>query len=306
MPKIAISIATRNRNEMLAMTLRSLARVKQPDGITLFVLIADNDCLRGAEQTVNNLQDEIDFVLRYFCVEKQGIPSARNALLREGIALGCEFLIFIDDDEILNPEWLITLWRQFCHRALGVVAVHGPVLPLFEVPPPSWLPTKLYSKPLNLPSGTLTKVAATNNVLLDLDEVSKKKLFFDERMALIGGSDTEFFKRWYSLGGRFEWCNEGFVYEVIPVNRMRFSWLCRRQFRYGTSGAFINRKYYTFPRALVRNLICFIKIFSKSIFNLISFGHEKAFYVEEILNSFKSIGFLFGSFGLNFKEYRKR
>lgn len=304
---LAICLATRKRNRPLITAIRSVVRGGKPEKVKIVFLVADNDPFRGAEEAVYQLREETDAVIEYLCVEEMGIPFARNALLRRGMQLNCSSLVFIDDDEEVSEKWLNLLHGQYMRRGANIVAVHGPVFPRFSIPIPYWLPTGMYSKPLDLQTGTLTRVAATNNVILNLGDLKRSGLFFNEKMAFCGGSDTEFFQRWSSLGKSFEWCREAVVYENIPASRMRFLWLVRRYFRYGTSGAFINKQRHDFMLSLIINAKASIKVYREIAARILSPAGDRGgrLYVECFLLFCKSAGYLMGSFGVLTQEYKQ-
>ena len=44
----------------------------------------------------------------------------------------------------------------------------------------------------------------------------------------------EFFSRIEEQGARFEWCDEAEVFEVVPIERQRLSWILERNLRVAT------------------------------------------------------------------------
>src|SRR5690606_31942716 len=77
-----------------------------------------------------------DLDVQYRVEERQGIPFARNAVLEAFQEFG-DVLAFVDDDEEVTSSWLSRLLTTWSSTGADVVA--GPVLPLFEEEPPSWV-----------------------------------------------------------------------------------------------------------------------------------------------------------------------
>ena len=65
----------------------------------------------------------------------RGLSSARNTAI--GLSRG-EYVVFIDDDAVAHEEWLSRLLATFDDPA--VVGAGGHARPLWETPPPGWLP----------------------------------------------------------------------------------------------------------------------------------------------------------------------
>ncbi|MEJ7785320.1 MAG: glycosyltransferase [Solirubrobacteraceae bacterium] len=64
---------------------------------------------------------------------RPGLTAAKECASRE---LASDVIVFVDDDNVLSPDYLGVVERIFGHEALGVV---GPdVRPEYEEPPPSW------------------------------------------------------------------------------------------------------------------------------------------------------------------------
>lgn len=59
--------------------------------------------------------------------------------------------------------------------------------------------------------GTRRGVSATNNLLLDLQQIHELDLRFDERFGLTGRSDTLFTRQLAKRGALMLWCDEATV-----------------------------------------------------------------------------------------------
>jgi len=306
MGKIFIAVATCRRNELLKIALLSLNQ-EIPMGVSrLEVCVGDNDLSGGGGETVLSLKSKVGYELTYVHCPEPGIPQVRNVLINQALASESTVLIFIDDDEVVDSTWLKELWGYYLKNQHIINAVHGPVLPVFAKKPSSWLPVELYGRDLMSATGKKLNLAATNNVLIDLEFLREKRLFFNERMALTGGEDTEFFFRFTKAGGIIHWCNEAKVYEHIPDVRMTIGWLGRRSFRSGSSDVLFWRLnhsiLYTLFWGLRRTIWNFIKNFSY----LFVMGKPKYYYAKHLILLMKTFGLLSGILGYHYLEYRER
>ena len=144
------------------------------------------------------------------------------------------YLAWIDDDEAATPGWLSALWDARSVR--DVDAVFGPVIPVFPENSYAWpVRSGLFERPRYL-TGTVVTAhdARTGNALVKADWHRMSATSFDDRLANFGGEDFEFFSRIEEQGARFEWCDEAEVFEVVPIERQRLSWILERNLRVAT------------------------------------------------------------------------
>ena len=196
------------------------------------VLIVDNDPERGAEAAVRACARDSEVPVRYVHEPEPNIASARNKALDEA---GTDLLVFIDDDERPSPDWLSLLLAQFeLERPAAVV---GPVVSAFDVEPDAWLTAGAFFVRRRLPTGTPIQIAATNNLLLDLDVVRGRGLRFDPAYGLTGGEDMLFSRQLRGFGERLVWCDEAVVTDVVPASRTTRHWVTMRALSHGNSWA---------------------------------------------------------------------
>ncbi len=194
------------------------------------LLVVDNDEEPTARAVVEEYAGR---PVRYVHEPRPGIAAARNRGLDE--AAGSEVVVFVDDDERPCEDWLRTLLATF--RKTGCTGVVGPVLSVFDGPVDPWIVAGGYFTRLRHPTGTVVRVAATNNLLLDARAVRTWGLRFDEQFGLSGGSDTVFALELAARGGRLVWSDEAAVLDVVPPSRATRSWVVRRAFRMGNTGS---------------------------------------------------------------------
>jgi succinoglycan biosynthesis protein ExoM len=223
----SICIATYRRPLGLARLLDSLKRLKLPSGLRIETIVVDNDEDGSARSIVESRADSLD-PIRYCIEPRRNIAHARNRAVSQ--ARG-EWLVFIDDDEAAEENWIAGYWelieRAQCDGAMGLV------LPRLEEVVTPWLDVETFftrrrhatGEPLG--AGDLY----TSNALV------RRRLFdersFDPAYGLTGGSDSELFGCMLRSGARFLSCDEARVVEFVPPERHRLGWLAQRAFRGG-------------------------------------------------------------------------
>lgn len=200
------------------------------------VVVIDNDPEASASATVGAIGSAL---VRYAVEPRPGISAARNRALDEAVGSGSRLLVFIDDDERPEPEWLIGLLKLWvCHGKPA--AVSGRVVREYASPPDPWVKAGRSIDRMSLPTGTELNVAASNNLLLDLEQIRSLGVRFEDRYGLAGGEDTLFTRQLHAAGARMLWCDESVVVDRVPTERMTRAWILRRAFSHGNSTGLIS------------------------------------------------------------------
>ena len=237
--KIDVCVITYRRPEGLLRLLGGIQqqRLHEP-APQVRVVVVDNDPEASAEAICDEARAWLDFELLYVVEKRRGIPQARNRAL--SVSLGhADFVAFIDDDEVPEPDWLAEL--ADVQRIHDADAVHGPVLPLFAADPPRWVTRGGFFDRARHETGSRLAYAYTNNLLVRTRALASLDRLFDERMALTGSSDTELFERFARRGHQIVWADDAEVVEHVPESRVSLRWVVMRQFRVGTASVIIDR-----------------------------------------------------------------
>ena len=236
---IAVCICTYRRNILLARLLRHLA-LQRTDGLFTFsAVVVDNDPDGPARAEVERLRSELSALEILYGIEpEKSIPAARNHALR--LARG-SFIAIIDDDEFPPTDWLVTLYEGI--RTFGVDGALGPVLPVFDSPPPAWLVKSGLLDPPRWRTGTLLQWNQTcsGNVLLKKLVFDRAGLRFDVAYRT-GGSDQAFFRQAMGSGFRFIAVEEARVFETVPPERWSKSYFLRRALVNGYNAQKVSRR----------------------------------------------------------------
>ena len=234
---VSVCICTYRRPLLLTMLLDSLA--EQCFCEPFEVIVVDNDPAGGATQAVEAARKcHPQLKIRYAIEPLKGISFARNTAM--SLAVG-EFVAWIDDDETATRHWLRSLWTT--RSAINADAVFGPVVPVFPHGSRSW-PRRsgIFERPRH-PTGTMidAREARTGNAFVKTTWLRTLAPPFDVKLANTGGEDYDFFARIARNGARFAWCDEAEVFEVVPLERQRLTWVLERGLRGSTNYWFRNR-----------------------------------------------------------------
>jgi glycosyltransferase involved in cell wall biosynthesis len=226
---ICVCVCTYRRPKLLRRLLEGVEKQSTGGLFTYSVVIVDNDRLRSAEDLVSDFAASSDLSIRY-CVEPvQNIAMARNRAVENACG---DYVAFIDDDEFPAENWLLVLYEA-C-KQYAVDGVLGSVEPHFDDKPPMWILLGKFWQRRTYPTGTSVKRGGgrTGNVLLKRGVFPPGEVPF--RPQFCAGEDKDFFTRMIEAGHGFVWCKEAVVYEVVPPERWKRSYIVRRSLFQGS------------------------------------------------------------------------
>lgn len=283
-PSIDVCIATYKRPQLLKDLLDSLLK-QRLDPIQMRLIVIDNDSQGSARPVVERLQSECQASLIYDIEPQQGISSVRNRALSH---VKADFFAFVDDDEVVSPDWLVSLFRTIEHYKAD--AVFGPVVQVLPDNAPEWARKSRMFRRNRHPTGTIVKHGGTGNVLIRRSALGYPPQTFDVTFSLTGGGDTEFFYRLHLAGKRLIWCDEAMVKESVPQERLTRKWVWQRGYRGGQSFARIIVVKYPWWRKTVR----FINKLGQAICSFFALPVARLFsghlYVDMLARSGAAIG----------------
>ncbi len=234
--RVAILIVTRQRPTMLEKLLKSLGGLSfSALTLNITVVVVDNDPKASACQICADARNFLPYELLYLIENRTGIPFARNRAVAAVVNQN-DCVVFVDDDETVEPNWLeeLILAKQM-YRA-DIVA--GPVMSVLPPRAPDWAHKGRLFDHLRYETGKELTWCGSGNVLISAHVFLRLNPWFDERLALTGGSDRQFFQRASQAGLRIVWTDKAIVREEVPSSRIRIGWVIKRMFRQGISNAF--------------------------------------------------------------------
>jgi len=267
--KINISVCTSGDIEKLDTFIKSYLSIKPDERIGVKLTLIVN-------QKIFDKKRYPSFI-RFRLEPKKGFASVRNRALRSNPPN--HNLIFIDDDQIVNQEWLREI-RRFSAIYPGEI-LSGPVLPINENNRSSYRAQIWHEMQKIKPYSSVSK-AASNNLLIPPKVLNDPHCMFDEFFNS-GGEDTDLTMRLTQNGFIIRWIPTAIVHEIESLERFSQQWIQNRilkdyqnyaiAFRRNNS-SFLNL--IQFYRFIGNILICFVFSFFNKKFALKLLGNSYA------------------------------
>ncbi|PQJ68003.1 glycosyltransferase [Photobacterium angustum] len=295
------TLTTGSRMATFCQCIESLQQQKINDTLSVDILVVENN------KTHN--QAVVEAIARYqhapFTIHHQlettaGIPFARNNGLRFGQQQGFDYLAFVDDDAIADPNWILTLFSALQDHNVQVTT--GPQFPIYpDNTETLYTAAKVYHE-RKLTDGTTLSWAATNNVLLDLNFFAQNQLVFNNQL-IFGGEDKALFQQVSRHDGKILWVQNAIISEFISPERLSLKWALKRRFRIGATELQIESCINSQAKSYVRCLFKGSAYLAKGALLLLP---DAILPKRSILNSLGDLahgcGFFYGLFA-NVKSY---
>ena len=242
-----VALCTHNHSDRLQRTLAELPRIRPPDESWEFVVI-DNGSRDATPQLLAAHAWPVGWDVRVVREEKLGLSNARNRAIAE--ARG-EYIIFLDDDETADPDWLCAYERLI--RATGADAVGGRIRVLFEEDfRPSWLSDELLGF-----LGELNRADAISPLTDHGTSFYGGNFGFRRTLAeRLGGFDTmlgrngsdntggeevDFYRRLLAAGCKVWWTPEAVIHHRIQAEKLNRGYFRDLHYRQGRMEAIKGR-----------------------------------------------------------------
>ncbi len=226
MTTITIAIASSGRR-MLVRCLASLAALELPADTIVDIVIAD-DSLQGLAAGLVAEAQPLPYPIRIIPSAARNVSVARNACL--DAATG-ELIAFVDDDEWVEPDWLIRMLATM--REFAADCVFGPVHPVYPADTADWI---VRANPLHVDwgrRGRKVTLGRGGNTLMKRSLVSAAGLRFDPALGRTGGEDTSFFHALGQHGAVMVVTDDAMVHEDAPPARVNVAYFRHRALRTG-------------------------------------------------------------------------
>ena len=304
---IAIGLGTARRPKMLSQTLDSLVGLQLPDGYEVYLILADNAPDESVEDVAEEFQTRLSFPIHYIQEPVPGIVSMRNAIVEKALTLEANYLAFIDDDEVVSPEWLVEMAKTMEHYQADVVS--GRTLRRLPADTPEWIRNGGFFEKGKRPTGIPRPTSSTCNVMFDVQKLSKEwKMRFDPRLNFVGSSDILFFNQAHEKGAKIIWSNEAVVEEIIPESRASQEWLLQRAYRIGNTMSVRYRIQNPLLVAYLKGIGFAIGEFFQALMYQLKFksrSNKDAHFTQKMHHFNIGRGIFNGLFGKVFEEYRQ-
>ena len=221
---LTILVCTHNRAELLRGALESLEG-QGLDRSRFEVLVVDNASTDATAAVVAECAARAKIDIRGVFEPELGLDAARNRGVREAAG---EIIAFLDDDARARSDWAAAVLEAFGRHDAPIIG--GRVDLDWEVPPPDWFSDVLLRYLIHCDYGPEV-VPVTSPPWLYGTNVAVRKSLFPEiglfRLdldrkgeSLMGGGDTEFFKRAHARGHRLLYVPALQVRHIVPASRL--------------------------------------------------------------------------------------
>lgn len=251
---LSVILCTYNRERYIYNVLQSIAAGGFGD---YEIVLVNNNSTDGTESECQRFaKDHPEVAMRYSVEKQQGLSYARNRGIMESQG---EVLVYVDDDAVVNREYLQT-YADFFNRNKEAVAAGGPIIPRYDgCEEPSWMShytRQLVTGELNLgtrdrefPKGAFPgggnaayRKSVFNEVGLFNVELGRKG------NSLIGAEEKDLFDKMTSRGMKFYYLPNAILYHLIPPKKLTQDYFDRLTYGIGVSERYrtqqISRKKY--------------------------------------------------------------
>jgi glucosyl-dolichyl phosphate glucuronosyltransferase len=240
-PRLTVLICTHNRADLLEGALRSLEEQTLPRD-RFEVLVIDNASTDSTARVLEACAGRGKVELRSVREMELGLDAARNRGIRE--ARG-EILAFLDDDARARQDWAEAILDGFSRHPAPILG--GRVDLDWEAARPAWFSNVLLRYLIHCDYGPEV-VEVTSPPWLYGTNVAFRKALFQEiglfRLdldrkgdSLMGGGDTEFFKRASGTGKTLLYLPTMVVSHLVPAQRLTREFFRERLFYSGYTRA---------------------------------------------------------------------
>ncbi|MCZ2291210.1 MAG: glycosyltransferase [Burkholderiales bacterium] len=234
-----VALCTHNHCDRLERSLRELAALRSPRRPWELLLI-DNGCTDGTPALLARHAWPTGWQVRVVREDKLGLSNARNRAIRE--ARG-EYIIFMDDDETADADWLCAYERLIDQEQPD--AFGGRIRVQFEDMRPAWLQDELL--------GFLGELQRADSVVRLVDphtsfyggnfgfrrSVCERIGDFDSALGRKGGDNTggeevDFYRRLLAGGFSVWWTPEAIIHHRIQAAKLERSYFLDLHYRQGS------------------------------------------------------------------------
>lgn len=240
--KLSIILCTYNRDKYIYNVLKSIAENDFAHNKYEIVLV-NNNSTDNTESECQRFQQDFPDIQFNYCVElNQGLSYARNRGIQESQG---DILVYVDDDALVNKEYLQT-YATFFENNPDIAAAGGPIIPKYETSEPSWMSHytrqlvtgKLYlgDKEREFPKKAFP---GGGNAAYRKSVFDKIGLFNVELgrkgNSLIGAEEKDLFDKMTTIGIRFFYLPTAILYHIIPEKKLTQDYFNRLTYSIGVS-----------------------------------------------------------------------
>jgi GT2 family glycosyltransferase len=242
---ITIAICTYDNAQLLRQALASLAGQRVPEGCRWHVLVVDNNSMQATEPVVGEFVERGALSgLRLVSEARPGLSFARRRAILES---DTDLVAFVDDDCVLDPDWVERAVAFFAdHPAAGAaggrvsLSWHEPPSPIIAAHARSYAWQDHGDAALQSPAGALSFLVGAGLIVRRAAVIESGWLEGFRLPDRTGdrtssGGDTELVLRIRQTGFQV-WYTPGLhLRHTIPAERATIPYLCRLHRGFGES-----------------------------------------------------------------------
>ena len=239
---LSIIVCTYNREKYIYNVLQSIVETGFPTNSYEIVLV-NNNCTDNTEAECLRFKNDFpDVTFNCFHEPNQGLSYARNCGIRKSKG---DILIYVDDDALVNKEYLNT-YSDFFSRNHDAAAAGGPITPRYETEEPEWMShytrmlvtgaLDLGEKEMEFPRGSFPgggNVAYRRKVF---DQVGLFNVELGRKgNSLFGAEEKDLFDKMKTKGMKFYYLPTAILYHIIPDRKLTEDYFNRVSYGVGQS-----------------------------------------------------------------------
>lgn len=239
--RLTVAICTWNRHALLRQTLEQMTRLVVPPDVAWELIVVNNNSTDATDAVLAEFAGRLP-LRRVF----EPTPGKSNALNRAAREAAGDYILWTDDDALVEPDWVEAYVRAF-RRWPKCALFGGYVAPWFEGTPPSWLEPliraeyrvscvyalrTLGDRPLPISTEALPGDASTLPFGVNLAVRRQEQLHFPYDPALglrpgsqIRGEETAMILKMLEAGHTGWWLPDARVRHFIPRSRQSVPYL---------------------------------------------------------------------------------
>ena len=239
---LSVIICTYNREKYIYNILKSIAENTLSSEAYEIVLVNNNCTDRTEEECQRFCHDFPNVQFRMVTEPNQGLSHARNRGIKESKG---DLLVYVDDDALVNPEYLQT-YSDFFASHPEADAAGGPIIPQYETEEPSWM--SHYTKSLLTGykyNGDTVKEFALNDYPGGGNAAYRASVFeqvglFNVELGRKGASleaseEKDIFQKMRALGMKIYYLPTAILYHLIPETKLGEDYFNRLTYSIGRS-----------------------------------------------------------------------
>ena len=253
--ELSVIISTYNRCQNLRSCIAHLDRQQQVDSLDWEIVVVDNNSTDDTKVTVQNLRPECRFSLRYLFEPEQGLSFARNRGIDDTTS---RYLLFIDDDILVDKDWLTAVHATF--HTYDCDAVGGRILVDSPESMPAWIQPDMYGFLGHRDFGDqvfkmngVDEFPFGGNMALHRRAIERVGKFHTgmgrkgdgaRREELFKGEETDYFHRLAQAGGSMYYNPDATVHHRILPYQLKKSFFRTIHFNAGYQKAAFDKNFY--------------------------------------------------------------